>query len=519
MAHAAAEEIRQLSPATQAWFTYFATSPATAPYRPNKDEVCLHMTLLDAPRDAWSVLRRRLLPGNLPPPSAGVFLPRDRLTWRKRLRHRLAWLAYSSGRVCHHATALPRVAVSGSRWWWRSNPLGEQFWLFLSSAVLFNFALFVFVLLYNLYLSGLGFREDSLGLVNGANRIGSLAGTLPAAFVAQRLGLRRALLATIGATALMELLRAVLVSPASAAALGFASGFVFALWAVIFSPVIVAAVDEKRRPAAFSVYTATMVGIGIAGNWIGGLLPGWLHGTRPVLVLSAALSAVALWPAIKLRLSEHASETPRASAVSGFVPRGFLLRYLVAIAVWNLATGAFNPFANVYFERLLFPVERIGAVFSFSQAAQVAAVLAAPLVFRKCGLTTGISWMMLATAAALCALAGQASGFATALVYSAYMSFQWMSEPGLNTLLMNRVEAAERSRASALNYLVAFGAQALAAFAGGALMARFGYTAVLAGAAAVAAAAAGLFRVLPAMPHIAPRLPRLRAAETGNVRQ
>ena len=42
-----------------------------------------------------------------------------------------------------------------------------------------------------------------------------------------------------------------------------------------------------------------------------------------------------------------------------------------------------------------------------------------------------------------------------------------MSEPGLSTLLMNGVEERERGGASAVNYLVMFGAQALAALIGG----------------------------------------------------
>ena len=150
------------------------------------------------------------------------------------------------------------------------NGLGEQFWLFLVSAWIFNFALFVFVLLYNLFLADLGFREDVLGLVNGANRLGSLVGTLPAAFVAHRFGLRKTLFVTIGGTAAAELLRAFFAGRAPATILGFASGCIFALWAVIFAPLIVSLVDEKRRPVAFSIFFATMFGVGIAGNWIGG---------------------------------------------------------------------------------------------------------------------------------------------------------------------------------------------------------------------------------------------------------
>jgi predicted MFS family arabinose efflux permease len=76
------------------------------------------------------------------------------------------------------------------------------------------------------------------------------------------------------------------------------------------------------------------------------------------------------------------------------------------------------------------------------------------------------------------------------------MSLQWMSEPGLNTLLMNNVKEAERSGASSLNYLVAFAAQALAAFAAGRFLSKVGYGPVLAGATGLAVAAAVLFRVL-----------------------
>jgi predicted MFS family arabinose efflux permease len=510
------EENAQLSTAVEAWFGQFATSPATAPYSPNKDELWLHCALVESRRDQWSVVRRRLAPLNLPPSCAAVFVADEQLTWRKRLRSRMKWAGYTAGRVRHHAVALPRVAASGARWWWRANSLGGEFWRFLTASVLFNFALFIFVLLYNLYLVDLGFREDVLGLVNGANRVGSLAGTLPAAFVAYRLGLRKTLLVTIASTAAIELLRALLVTPATAAALGFASGFVFALWAVIFAPLIVSAVTEKQRAAAFSLFAAVMIGVGVAGNWIGGQLPTWFDGKQPVLVFSAVLSAAALWPAVRLRVSPRTGGEARGFRRS-FPHSRFLVRFLVAYAVWQLATGVFNPFANVYFARLHFSVGLIGSLFSASQVAQVAALTMAPFVFRRCGLAGGISWMMLATALGLLGLAAQPPGIAPALMFGAYMSFQWMSEPGLNTLLMGQVREEERSGASALNYLIAFGAQALAAFAGGATMARIGYGAALAGAAALAVGAAGLFRALAIRRETAPQFPALEAAGAQNI--
>jgi predicted MFS family arabinose efflux permease len=134
-------------------------------------------------------------------------------------------------------------------------------------------------------------------------------------------------------------------------------------------------------------------------------------------------------------------------------------------------------------------------VFALAQLAQVGALLAAPLIIRRLGLLNGIVAMMAATAVGLAALAMQPAGGAAA-AYIAYMSFQWMSEPGLNTLLMNRVAEREHSGASALNYVVAFGAQALAAYAGGVMFSRLGYGPALAGAAGLAILAAALFRVL-----------------------
>jgi fucose permease len=62
---------------------------------------------------------------------------------------------------------------------------------------------------------------------------------------------------------------------------------------------------------------------------------------------------------------------------------------------------------------------------------------------------------------------------------------------------MNRVSPGQRSGASALNFLVFFGGQAIAASVAGAVVTRFGYPPMLAGAAILAAVAAWLFWRLP----------------------
>jgi len=475
-APAVEEAMQWLPERTQQWFQVYALSPAMRDFRPNKDELWLHFSLLNSWDDRLSVGRRRLFP-NAP-------APRSRAILLRRLRH--------------HTLSLPRALSTGLRWVWQASgreadagSLGSQFWWFLGSAALFNFALFIFVLLYNLFLVDLGYREDFAGLVNGAMRAGGVVGTLPAALVAHRLGLKRTLVVTILGTAVAELLRATVGARFPLAALAFVSGVIFSLWAVILAPLIAGAVEERRRPTAFSVFFACMFAVGIGGNWLGGRLPLWMGGKRPVLIVSAIMAAAAALPALRLK------EWPRSDPQQRVLPRSrFLPLYLVPFALWHLATGTFNPFNNLYFARLGFSVQRIGSVLSASQLAQIVALLAAPLIIRRMGLLSGIVLMMAATAFGLGALATQPSAAAAGLAYAAYMSFQWMSEPGLNTLLMNHVDERERAGASAINYLVAFGAQAVAAVVAGDLFARAGYGWTLTGAALLTLAASALFGLL-----------------------
>ena len=305
----------------------------------------------------------------------------------------------------HHTISLGTTLTSGARWWWRTNRFGGQFWTFLAAAVLFDGALFIFYLLYNLYLVDLGFGMGVVGQINAAQRAGSLAGTLPGAWIAHRFGVRGALAVAIGATAAITLLRSVLTAQVPLTALAFAGGAAFAVWAVVLAPSIAGAVEEKRRPAAFSFFFAVMFATGIAGNWLAGHLAVWLHGNRPALLFAAALSTAALVPALRLK------SAPAPEPGSRIYPRSrFLARFLAPFAIWHLATGAFNPFGNVYFSQLGFPVEQIGGIFSVGQVVQVFAVLCAPLVIRRFGLVNGIVWMMAATALGLGGLATQSPG-------------------------------------------------------------------------------------------------------------
>jgi MFS family permease len=500
------KSINCLPTAVQGWFQEYRESPLTAWFRPNKDGVWLHLSLLESFRDKRSVLCKRLFPTRIPPVervdlpdiiSKGGQTSRRRPLWRH-----VRYFAYLISRMAFHVRILPPTLWHGVRWWWSARNLGREFWTFLAACLLFDFGMFIFFFLYNLYLLDQGFKESFLGLVASALAVGRIAGSLPAGIVAQRFGLRKTLLLCFTLMSLVSVFRSLLALEAPLLVLAFLSGAVWTIWAVSISPAVAQLTKQQNRPLGFSMVFSSGIAVGILGGQAGGRLPGWLAHTGPLvaagrakqgaLLIACGIIALATLPTCRLRFASIPVREGK------FYPRNpFLLRFLPAVAVWSLATGAFVPFSNVYFSQYLrMPVERIGVIFSVSQLSQVLAMLVAPAVFRRFGLVTGIVYTQIVTAVALGCLAAVPGASAAAIVYAGYVAFQWMNEPGMYSLLMNEVAPSERSGASALNFLVISSAEAIAAAAAGASFVRFGYPAVLSATAGVALVAALLFRRL-----------------------
>ncbi len=507
---AASEEIGSLSAEVTRWLNLCAFSPLIHRIRPNKDELWLHWTLIDSSHARWSMLRRRLLPPVPPGPVDAVHIPKHDITWQIKIRSRWRWTLYAASRVLHHATTLPGVAIGAAQWF---GGLGTQYWTFFIAAAFYNFGMFVFFFLYNLYLLKLGFRENFLGLVSGAMTTGSLAGCIPAAAAIRRFGVRSTLLAAFLLIACLSALRATVPFAPILVALAFVAGFIACTWGVAISPLVAQLTTERNRSLGFSLVFSSGVGIGVLGGFVGGRLPGkfaallssTVDGYRAALLFGCAVVLLALLPLSQLRIDAAPASEPVFRR-----PSPLLLKFFAAMIVWNLGTGAFNPFYGAYFVHLNFSTERIGTLFSGVHVVQAFAMLAAPIVIQRLGLTRGISITQFATALSLGGLALWTGAAPVAFAYGAYVSFQYMSEPGVFALLMNSVPVAQRAGISALNMMVIAAANATAAALAGVLIKRFGYPPVLIFAALTCVASALLFRSL--------RAERIAPSDSSSVR-
>lgn len=500
----AEEEIAQLTEPVRAWLKSYAHTPIVSLFHPTKDELWLHLNLLDPGCSRLGILRRRLMPLQLPGPVDAVHLADGDRNLRIRLRSAWRYSLFLTSRIMRHTRAFIPALWSGAAWAWRRSEISVQFWYFFAASAFFDFGLFIFFLLWNLYLIKLGYNESFLGLVSGSMMAGSVVGSVPAAIIIQRFGLRASMLACFSVIpCLAAILAAGLPAPLL---LGFTFlyGVASVMWAVLLSPAVAGLTNERNRSGAFSIVCSSGIAIGIFGGAVGGRLPGLVGriapGTsviaqyRAALWIGCAIVLLGLVPSSKLRLRASVSEVRVKWRLRRPPPEA--IYFLAAAAVWNLGTGFFNPFFTAFFERLHMPVERIGLVFSLSQLGQALAILAAPLVFRATGLIRGISRMQLLSALALACIAASGGPGTAALAYGAYMAVQNMSEPGMLKYLMDCVPESERSGVSALNFLVASVVQAIAAIISGVLLRRFGYPPVLLLAAIVCAVAGVLIRLL-----------------------
>lgn len=500
------QEIDALPESVHTWFRVYANSPLEAWFRPNKDAVWLYAAMSPTPRARRAIIRDSLIPRRLPRYIAERYDPEASNPVTMPNRWSVAgaknYLRYTQSRLKFHGGTLPTAIWTGLRLWWADKDLSLQYWTFFTASFFFDLGMFIFFFMFNLFLLDVGYREQFLGLVTSATAVGSVMGTIAGGLVAQRFGIRNTLLFCFSVVPALCAARLFFLAHTPQVALAFVSGVVGTMSAVCYTPSLAQTTTTRNRTFAFSLATATLIGVGTIAGLFGGHLPGWIAQFRPhaasfelkrgALLVSCAIMLVAVGPTRRLKLA------PVPAAERKLYPRNpFLLRYLPAIAMWAIVTGSFSPFFNVYFsQHIKMPVEKIGAVFSASNISQVIAVLAAPAILRKFGLVTGTMYMQVATAIGLAFLAVAPGAHSAAAIYVCFAAVQWMSEPGLETLLMNQMSPAERSGASALNLFVSSTVQAVVAVVAGSAFARFGYPATLVAIAVFAIAAAFTFRIL-----------------------
>jgi len=363
---------------------------------------------------------------------------------------------------------------------------------FLLTTLLAWTGLGVHQVLFNLYLVEGRFRVSFVGHAVSAMGVGLAVAALPAAWLANRFGRRRCLIAgsIIDATALI--VRSVTIDPTVVIGASFMAGIGQSLIAIAAAPFLAEHSSPKERTHLFSAYFATQLLAGVFGSLLGGILPhgferlGFLgldrfHAYRVTLVLGAVLELSAALPLLTLPGREQRIEAGADGDRRADRDRRATGRQLSGIGAFAFLLGSgaglVIPFMNLYFAtRFACSSAQIGVFFSLAQVSTALAALIGPAIAVRFGrLRTAVISQFLSLPFLLTLGFEKHLGVAV-IAFWLRATFMQASMPLLNAFLMEAMPPAQRARATSLMNLLWNVGWAVSATLSGTLIQQFGYT-------------------------------------------
>jgi MFS family permease len=393
--------------------------------------------------------------------------------------------------------------------WFAMNHFSREFWVYFSAVFFFDAGFCIYFFLFNLYLLDLHFNEQTMDLIGGATTLGSVLVTLPAGVLVKKIGARPMLIFCYLAAPLTCAVRAIWMWQPAQLGMTFLSGAVLAVGGVCYLTTVARLTNEKNRAAAFSFILSASLGTGALGGIVCGYLPRWLASAgsampavtvkQLILLFSCGIALIGIFPILHLRIPSAPRDEASAADTRFWQrrPSPFLMRYLLLMSLWSMVLASFTPFANVYLStRLHTPMVRIGVIFSIAQMVQLCMGLVTPLVFRWLGAVRGIVIIQVTTGLLLGALALTHNVRLAIVLYLVFSAVQWMSSPGLYSLLMSRTPDSERGTAAAMTLFCSAVVSSAATAGSGALLVRVGYPPVLLAIATLAVTVALVMRLV-----------------------
>jgi len=251
-------------------------------------------------------------------------------------------------------------------------------------------------LLYNLYLTRLGFQEDFIGQMAGLAPLASGLLAVPTGIISDRIGRKPFLLASAAVMAVTQVGLCTVTDRTMLLGLSFVAGTSGAFIWVNHVPFLSENAAPQRRAQAIAIWMSIQAITRMVMSLIAGSLPdlmGGLTGTstefaepyRYALYIGSGLCLVAMLPLIGVH-----SKSSRDPAKELDTPVAFPMRTFITFGATSACRGASMglsfPFFNVFFQQALgLSTPVIGAVFFCSMVVAVPSTVLAPAMARRVG--------------------------------------------------------------------------------------------------------------------------------------
>jgi len=278
--------------------------------------------------------------------------------------------------------------------------------LYILATLISFLSIGVFQVLFNLYLGGLGLREDYLGTYNAVTTICLAIAGLTIGPVVNRFGPRRVVLCGFCLFSIVTGTEAISTNAVMLLVLGGMQGVATAYFANPTNVLVLDYSTTRNRQHAISIVYSVQAISGTLGNLGGGLIPrlvaavvpafaaGSLISYRVTLLAGVGIAALALIPFARMRPVAGEQRTEIAGVVPPMNPesrkvgretrRDFTV-FILAGGLLAVASAAVIPFYNVYLTRLGANTQTVGYI--YADAALFAAIigLCGPVLASKFG--------------------------------------------------------------------------------------------------------------------------------------
>jgi MFS family permease len=295
------------------------------------------------------------------------------------------------------------------------SPAARQF---LAFSLLISIALGIFNLVFNLYMSALGFSNDLIGVFNALPALALVGVGLPFAAMADRIGYRIFLLGGGGLAALASLVLSIAGAPLIAVLASGTYALAATILEVLTGPLLAQISTESERVALFAInqslaWTATLV-----GDLLGGGLPELA--ARSTHTSSASAGAIrSAFAAMALLTILGLPFLIRLAGASGLKPAvvfpvreifrvdlARFARFLVPGFILGIGAGMYLNFLQLYLaQRFGLTPGPIGLILAGGAALTAVVTLLAPRLGRALGMGRAIGLLQALGAPLLLALA------------------------------------------------------------------------------------------------------------------
>lgn len=274
--------------------------------------------------------------------------------------------------------------------------------LYLVATSLQGFSNGIWGVIFYLYLNlhEIGFDLDFIGGMAFAGTIATGIVALPAGLLIERIGPKRGIL--IGLTAnFVNIIMILAIEPNFLVVAAFVSGLIGTISWVAGAPFMMENSRQEERTYLFSFDWAVLIVMGVAGSFVGGVLPDILNGLmglplgaagsavgyRLTLAISIALALCAAFPILLIADKERR----QSSVGEPLIFRGIknpktIIKFMIPAAIIGFGAGFIVPLFNVFFkERFAATAEQVGIMSAASNITLGIGTLAAPEVSKRLG--------------------------------------------------------------------------------------------------------------------------------------